>query len=93
MAKTNPPGTKADTLEREYLTVRAKLLEVGAALDRLDRGGGDLSVADAARRERLERAVRLLADQDGREQPDRAERLQLLFSREYDSRWREQFEV
>jgi hypothetical protein len=74
-------------LEQEFLPLRAKILEIAAGLDRLDRADGD-SRADG-RRERLEQAIRLLLD----DAPQRAEQVQLLFSREYDDAWRKKLEV
>jgi hypothetical protein len=74
-------------LEQEFLPLRAKILEIAAGLDRLDRAGGD-SPSDE-RRQRLERAIRLLLEKA----PSRAEQVQLLFSREYDEAWRKQFGV
>ncbi len=75
----------ADLLEHEFLPVRAKLLEVGAALDRLDRAGGqpdnDPRLTDICS------AIQILL----RSTPDRAEQIQMLFSREYDDAWQEKF--
>jgi len=74
-------------LEQEFLPLRAKILEIAAGLDRLDRAAeaGD----DGGRRERLEKAIQLLLA----DEPSRAARVQLLFSRDYDQDWRTQFEV
>ncbi|TWT75997.1 hypothetical protein Pla123a_27830 [Posidoniimonas polymericola] len=69
-------------LDEEFLIIRAKVLEVAAALDRLDRGAGEL--AAEPRHAKLRQAIELLLD----DQPGRAERLQLLFSREYEPDWR-----
>lgn len=76
-----------EILDREFLVIRAKLLEVGAALDRLDRAEGDVS--NDNRLQLIRDAIELVAS-DG---PHRAERIQLLFSREYDETWQEQFEM
>jgi hypothetical protein len=70
-------------LDREFLPLRAKLLELAAILDRIDRGEGD--VADDSRRERIAAALAILES----DQCNRAERLQLLFSLPYDAHWRE----
>ncbi len=75
-----------------FLEVRAKLLEVAASLDRIDRVAdelGPLSPVEEPRRNKLDEAIRLLLS----EGPDRAERLQRLFSREYDASWRSQMKV
>jgi len=77
--------TSDAVLEQEFLPLRAKILEIAAGLDRLDRAEGD--ARSDARRERLAQAIGLLLD----DQPLRAERVQLLLSREYDDGWRETF--
>ena len=74
-------------LEQEFLPLRAKILEIAAGLDRLDRAAG--AGEDGGRRERLEQAIQLLLA----EEPSRAARVQLLFSRDYDESWRERFGV
>lgn len=76
------PLTAADFLDEEFLIVRAKILEVAAALDRLDRGDGDVSQDP-----RLERLRRSLAELSSAK-PDRAERIQRIFSLPYDEDWR-----
>jgi hypothetical protein len=78
--------TKQLVLDEEFLALRAKILELAAGLDRIDRADG--SSADP-RRERLEQAIKLLTARH----PDRAARVQRLFSREYDEHWREAFGV
>ncbi len=79
-------------LDATFLEVRAKLLEVAATLDRIDRAADDgapLSDAAAQRRQKLNEAIRLLLS----EGPDRAERLQLLFSRKYETTWRQEMQI
>ena len=75
----------ADVLEREFLQIRAKILEVGALLDRLDRGEG--SVADDPRFAQIRHAIETLAGTTG----NRAEQIQLLFSLPYHEDWQTQF--
>jgi hypothetical protein len=79
--------TAPQVFNREFLEVRAKILELAASLDRLDRSEG--SVADDPRMRRVREAIQTLLS----ETPDRAERVQLLFSREYDEAWRKKFGV
>ncbi len=74
-------------LEQEFLPLRARILEIAAGLDRLDRAAGDRGRDQ--RRERLEQAIRLLLEGA----PSRAEQVQLLFSREYDDGWRKEFGI
>lgn len=82
----------SDILDESFLEVRAKLLEVSATLDRIDRSADDGdALADQAvsRRSKLDDAIRILLS----EGPDRAERLQRLFSRQYEPQWRDQMQV
>ena len=83
----------ADTiLEESFLEVRAKLLEVAATLDRIDRSAdADAPLSDQIRprRDKLDEAIRILLS----EGPDRAERLQKIFSRDYESGWRDQMKI
>ncbi len=79
-------------LDESYLETRAKLLEVAATLDRIDRArhaGAQLELAaDASvRREQLISAIRILLN----DAPRRAEDIQQLFSRHYDPQWRDTF--
>jgi len=79
-------------LDDSFLEVRAKLLEIAATLDRVDRSAdedGPLSGSAESQRERLDDAIRILLS----EGPDRAERLQRLFSRTYEASWRKQMEI
>ena len=76
-----------EIMDREFLVIRAKLLEVGAALDRLERAEGDVS--NDNRLQLIRDAIELVASDNSH----RAERIQLLFSREYDESWQEQFEL
>jgi hypothetical protein len=77
----------AEVLEQEFLPIRAKVLEVAAALDRLDRGAG--SLASDARRAQIQAAIQILL----RPEDDRAEQVQLIFSRQYNDEWRDQFGI
>ncbi len=76
-----------EILDREFLEIRGKILEIGAALDRLDRGEGDVS--GDPRLSLIHDAIRLA----GTKEPHRAERIQLLFSREYDKAWQDKFDL
>ncbi len=76
------PLPAREALDRHFLEMRAKLLEVAACLDRIDRGGG---AKEDPRLAQLGQAISLLqAPNDGR-----AEKMQLLFSLPYDPAWRE----
>lgn len=81
------PMTARETLDREFLELRAQLLNLAASFDRIDRGDG--SVADDPRLERLREAVSIV----GSSSPDRAARLQQLFSRQFHDNWKEEFKL
>jgi hypothetical protein len=69
-------------LDREFLEIRARVLEIAAALDRLDRADGP--PACDPRIAAIGQALDVLRSSDG----ERAERVQLIFSLPYDSSWR-----
>lgn len=78
-----------DVLEESFLDVRAKLIEVAACLDRIDRTaestGTCLSEMQLVQREKIRAAIEICGSNDA----DRAERLQQLFSRSFDPDWRQ----
>ena len=82
------PLSAKEVLDRYFLETRCKLLEIAATLDRIDRAEGGDSVLDDPRRQKINHALELLKEERG----DRAEQLQLLFSREYDPDWIREFE-
>ncbi len=81
------PRQTREVFETEFLPVRAKLLEVAAALDRLDRAQG--SVDGDSRRSQIGNAIETLLQ----EREDRAEQIQLIFSRPYEEDWRRKFRM
>ena len=72
-----------DVFDQEFLPIRAKLLEVAASLDRLDRADG--SVASESRLKQVRAAIEVLL----RPEEDRAEQVQLIFSRPFEDDWRD----
>ena len=85
--------TAPAVLDREYFEIRAKLLELAASFDRLDRGDG--SVADDPRMKLIQDGLSILQSRQRhrRGAPDRAETIQLLFSRVYEENWRENYGI
>ena len=73
-------------VEQEFLQVRAKILEIAAFFDRLSTDAASAAVtgANAERLKLLREGCDLLLDAEG----DKAARVQLLFSRQYDEKWR-----
>lgn len=82
----NTPPSAGEILEREFLPTRAKILEIAATLDRITRGG---ETVDDPRLDRLHEAIKLLLEPES----DRAEQVQLLFSRRYDEDWQKTLAV
>jgi hypothetical protein len=75
-------ANRPELFDREFLALRAKILEIAATLDRLDRSPG--SLAGDTRVEQVREAFAVLTGHES----DRAERVQLVFSRPYDPAWR-----
>jgi hypothetical protein len=75
------PMTAAQVFDRWFLETRSKLLDVAANLDRIDRADG--GPVNDPRRAGVEEALRVLLGPG----PDRAEKIQMIFSREYDPDW------
>ena len=69
-------------MDREFLGIRSRLLDVAASLDRIDRSGG--STADDARLAQIRLGLEVLLSPG----PGRAERFQQTFSLPYDENWR-----
>jgi hypothetical protein len=70
-------------MDRDFLGIRCRLIELAAALDRIGRNDGD--AAGDPRMKQILRSLEILAD--GR--PDRAERVQAVFSLPHDENWRQ----
>jgi hypothetical protein len=80
------PLDAPEVLNREFLPIRAKILEIAAALDRLERAEG--SAAGDHRLSQIERSLAALQDTG----PDRAERVQMIFSLPFDDDWQARFQ-
>lgn len=81
----SPPQGAPELLNDEFLEIRARLLQVAAALDRIDRATGDVS--RDKRRADLDQSIRVLLESG----PGRAEKLQRVFSLTYDQDWKKSF--
>ena len=68
------PLDASEVLNREFLEIRARLLQVAASLDRMDRAAG--SVHGDGRLQGIQRALEILQGSGA----DRAEQIQLVFS-------------
>ncbi len=79
--------TAVETLNREFLEIRCRILDLAAMLDRLERA--DDAVVDDPRLKRIHEALDVLKKVQG----DRAEQVQLTFSRPYDEGWQQTLKV
>jgi hypothetical protein len=82
-------------LDREFLEIRALILQLAAALDRVDRN--DCLAAGDLRVERIRQGLQIVSEwnqaANSQATSDRAARVQLAFSRPYDAQWRTQYEI
>ena len=81
------PLPAPQVLDAEFLQIRAKILELAASLDRLDRGDGE--VDDDLRMRLVRGGISILLE----EETGRAERMQLLFSQAYEDGWRKRLGI
>jgi len=90
------PRDAVRVLDDEFLIIRGRILELAAALDRLDHAPdpsdsslngepGHRAVFNDPRLERIRQALRILSESSTT--PDRARRIQELFSRPYQPDW------
>jgi len=77
------PPTAAAVLDRVYLEVRCKLLDIAACLDRVSRSDGAEAVESDPRLGQIAQGIDILASEGF----DRAERIQMLFSDAYAPNW------
>ena len=75
--------TAVEMLDRHFLEIRHRLLDIAAGLDRIDRPDDAAKTRSDHRYLQIEQAVRLLIDG----KPDRTERIQMVFSLPYDEKW------
>jgi hypothetical protein len=78
----NPlPAAKA--LDAFFFDARARILDLAAFLDRIERGQNAAEIRNDPRLAKVRRAVAVLLE-DG---DDRAEHVQTIFSLDYDANW------
>jgi hypothetical protein len=76
-----------DVFDQEFLPIRAKLLELAASLDRLDRASD--TPDSELRLKQIQSAIEVLL----RAKEGRAEQVQLIFSRPYENDWRDKLRM
>lgn len=75
------PAAKA--LDAFFLDARCRILDLAAILDRIGRGPGASGMDEDPRLEKIRQALEVLHDRSG----GRAERIQQIFSLDYDPQW------
>jgi hypothetical protein len=75
-------STATNILDREFLDIRSKLIDLAASLDRIQRAQG--SIANDPRMGKITQALQILAAQT----PSSTEQIQILFSLPYNEHWR-----
>ena len=76
------PMTTEQILDREYLEIRAKILELAASFDRLERSDG--VIPEDERWQLIQQGIKTLLN-DGTK---KAEQIQMLFSLDFDENWK-----
>ncbi|MEQ1825081.1 MAG: hypothetical protein ABL921_04020 [Pirellula sp.] len=79
--------TARQVVADEFLIARAKILELAATLDRIERSSGDTE--DSKQMNLLIQGMNILCD----DEVDKAKRVQLLMSRDYDPEWQRNLNV
>ena len=77
------PLASTKALDNYFLEARSKLLDLAGILDRINRGRDAASTDNDPRLEKIRKALEVLHDHSG----GRAERIQRIFSLDYDSGW------
>lgn len=88
-------STKQITAERsaqqivaeDFMIARARIVELAATLDRIERATGD--VDDSKNMQLLMQGMHILCDHE----VEKAKRVQLLMSRQYDPQWQTQMSI
>jgi hypothetical protein len=87
---TNPTmveRTAEQIIADEFMIARAKIVELAATLDRIERATGD--VEDSKNMQLLIQGLHILCD----DEVEKAKRVQLLMSRHYDPKWQSQMTI
>ena len=76
--------TATQILDNDFLSVRHAILDIAAALDRMDRGTAPANLDGDPRMPQMRAALAILSESE----TGRAHRVQTAFSRPYDPNWR-----
>lgn len=77
------PQTARQILDRHYLEIRSKILDLAASLDRVDRAPDTAAIQDDPRMAKLRSGIEILLEPA----TNRAAAVQMLFSDAYVANW------
>jgi hypothetical protein len=83
MRLLSPANSAAEVLDRVYLEVRSKLLDIAACLDRVERADLAEKALGDGRWNQIRQGISILSSRGF----DRAEQIQMLFSDPYAADW------
>lgn len=83
----NAPSS-TEILNREFLEIRAKILELAASFDRIDRASGDIGTDP--RVTQINESIKVLLSEKF---DDRAAAVQMIYSLPYSDSWRGDFNL
>ena len=86
---TQPMFDAEAVLSREQFKIRAKLIEIAASLDRIDRANGE--VDDDPRMIEIRKSLQVLSGSNG--ESNRAAEIQMIYSRTFNAEWKTHFEL
>tara|TARA_Y100001934_G_scaffold270730_1_gene356117 strand:- start:344 stop:619 length:276 start_codon:yes stop_codon:yes gene_type:complete len=86
---TQPMFDAEAVLSREQFKIRAKLIEIAAILDRIDRANGE--VDDDPRMMEIRKSLEVLSGSNG--DSNRAAEIQMIYSRTFDAEWKTHFKL
>ena len=79
--------TAQQIVAEDFMIARARIVELAATLDRIERASGD--VDDSRNMQLLMQGMNILCDDEF----EKAKRVQLLMSRHYDPQWQTQMAI
>ena len=82
-----PNPTTADALNSDFLNIRSRLIDLAAALDRVERATGQVS--DDPRWESIQQALKVISSPAG----NRAEKALRVFSLPYSPDWQKDYGI
>lgn len=77
-------NTAREALDNQFLEIRSRVLDIAAALDRIDQGADASKLQGDQRLDQIRKGIETLLGDES----DRARRVQMIFSDPYQENWR-----